>query len=152
MEIRKVNAEETEDFIELLRIFRVVFEHDSELPGEAYLRKMLNQPEFIVFVVKQKEEVIGGLTIHVLQSYYIEKPVAYIYDVAIRPENQGKGVGKALIAEVCRYLKDLGFQEMYVEAEAEDIEALSFYRQTGCSAELNAIHFTYDLSDPHKAI
>jgi aminoglycoside 3-N-acetyltransferase I len=36
-----------------------------------------------------------------------------------------------------------GFEDAYVEAESNDIDAVNFYRKTKYSSEMNAIHFTY---------
>ena len=97
----------------------------------------------MAFVLRQNNEVVGGLTIYILQRYYNTKPVAYFYDVGISPEFQGKGLGKTLIAEVCKYCEDNGFQDAYVEAESDDIDAVNFYRKTKFNSEMNAMHFTY---------
>lgn len=107
------------------------------------MSKLLYNPDFMVFIVTVKNKVVGGLTIYVLNSYYSLKPIAYIYDVGITPTFQGQGMGKALISEVCNYCKENGFEDAYVEAESDDIEAVGFYRKTRFSQEMNPIHFTY---------
>jgi aminoglycoside 3-N-acetyltransferase I len=47
------------------------------------------------------------------------------------------------MAEVCKFCAQQGFEDAYVEAEADDIDAVGFYRKTKFSTELNATHFTY---------
>lgn len=143
MEIIKLNHGEVSDFRNLVEIFNTVFENEEEVPGNEHLGTLLSNPHFIVFVIKLENEVVGGLTIYVLHSYYGTKPIAYIYDVGISPEYQRQGLGKALMAEVCKFCKDNGFENAYVEAESEDIDAVNFYRKTKFSTEMNAIHFTY---------
>jgi aminoglycoside 3-N-acetyltransferase I len=147
MEIKKLNHNEVSDFRSLVGIFKIVFENEEQITDNDHLSKLLSNPNFIVFVVKQNSEVVGGLTVYILHSYFGTKPVAYIYDVAINPDFQGQGVGKVLIAEVCKYCKDNGFEHAYVEAESDDINAVSFYRKTKSSGEMNAIHFTYSFDD-----
>jgi aminoglycoside 3-N-acetyltransferase I len=143
MEIKKLDIQEISEFQDLINIFKDVFDNDRPMPNSIYLRKLLLNQDFMAFVVKVKNKVIGGLTIYVLHSYYAEKPIAYIYDVGITPSHQGQGLGKLLISEVCRYCKANGFEDAYVEAEADDIKAISFYRKTKYSNEMNATHFTY---------
>jgi aminoglycoside 3-N-acetyltransferase I len=143
MEIKKLDIQEISEFQDLINIFKDVFDNDRPMPNSIYLRKLLLNNDFMAFVVKVKNKVIGGLTIYVLHSYYAEKPIAYIYDVGITPSHQGQGLGKLLISEVCRYCKANGFEDAYVEAEADDIKAISFYRKTKYSNEMNATHFTY---------
>lgn len=143
--VKKLNPDELSKFKCVLEIFREVFDVDAALPSDDYLKALLGDPEFLVFIVEHDHQIVGGLTVYVLKSYYTPLPVAYIYDVGISTGYQGKGLGKMLIAELVRYCKQQGFDHAYVEAEADDLEAVSFYRKTNASNELNAIHFTYQL-------
>ncbi len=147
MEIKKINQDQVEDFRSLINIFKEVFENTDEIPGNTYLLTLLLNPNFTVFVVKINNTVVGGLTIYTLYQYYSEKPLAYIYDVGITSTYQRKGLGKALMEEVCRFCEQNGFETAYVEAEADDEQAVSFYRKTRYSLEMNAIHFNYSLDN-----
>jgi aminoglycoside 3-N-acetyltransferase I len=149
MKIKKLNSDSLTDFKSLIEIFKEVFENDEPIANDEQLRKLLRNPDFFVFVAVSNSKVVGGLTIYVLHRYFGTKPVAYIYDVGVSPALQGQGIGKALIAEVCNFCKQNDFEDVYVEAESDDVDAVSFYRKTKFSSELNAIHFTYDLSDEH---
>ena len=142
-EIQKLNRNEVEDFRDLVKIFKDVFENEEQISEKMQLTKLLCNPDFMAFVVKQNNKIVGGLTIYILQRYYGAKPVAYIYDVGVSPDFQGKGLGRSLIAEVCKYCKDNGFEYAYVEAESDDVDAVNFYKKTKFSSEMNAIHFTY---------
>ena len=143
MEIKKLNHNEVSEFRNLVEIFKEVFENEEPISENEHLSKLLSNPNFLVFIVKENEKILGGLTIYVLHRYYGAKPVAYIYDVGITPDRQGQGLGKLLISEVCKYCKNSGFEDAYVEAESDDIDAVNFYRKTRYSNEMNAIHFTY---------
>ncbi len=147
MDIIKLNSDSLTDFKALIEIFKEVFENDEPVANDVQLGKLLSNPDFLVFVVMSNSKVVGGLTIYVLHRYFGTKPIAYIYDVGVSPDLQGQGLGKALIAEVCNFCKQNNFEDAYVEAESDDIDAVSFYRKTKFSSELSAIHFTYDLSD-----
>lgn len=147
MDIRKLEPHEFTLFRELLEIFRVVFEIQEDLPDNYHLAKLLSDPGFLVFVVRVDDRVVGGLTIFVLRNYFKVRPVAYIYDVGISPRYQRNGLGKALIDEVCTFCRLNGFEEAYVEAEGDDLDAVSFYRKTRFSKEMRAVHFTYSVND-----
>lgn len=149
MDIKKLNSDSLNDFKSLLEIFNVVFENEGSIASDEQLSKLLLNPDFYVFVVMSNNKVVGGLTIYVLQSYYGTRPIAYIYDVGISPDYQGQGLGKALIAAVCSFCKQNDFEDAYVEAESDDMDAVNFYRKTNFSSEQKTIHFTYDLSDKH---
>ena len=146
MQIKKLDAADLADFKALVEIFKDVFENDAPLANDVQLEKMLHNPDFMVFVVSVNHQVVGGLTIYVLQGYFGTKPTAYIYDVGVSSKFQGQGLGKALIAEVCHFCKENGFSDAYVEAEGDDIDALGFYRKTNFTTEMNAVHFTYSFN------
>jgi aminoglycoside 3-N-acetyltransferase I len=147
MEIRKLNTNEISEFSNLVEIFKQVFENDEALANNDQLSKLLSNPDFMVFVVVIDNNIVGGLTIYVLHRYLGTEPIAYIYDVGITPAYQGQGLGQSLIAHVCNYCKENGFEDAYVEAESEDIEAVKFYRKTKFTNELNATHFTFSFND-----
>ncbi len=147
MEIRKLTINDSKDFRSLVEIFKEVFENEEEAATDEQFKKLLSNPDFIVFVVSKDQQVVGGLTSYVLHRYYNSKPIAYIYDVGITPKMQNQGLGKALIAEACSDFKSNGFEDAYVEAESDDLDAVNFYRKTKFTSELNAIHFTYELSN-----
>ncbi len=143
--IKKLNNNDISDFRELLEVFRDVFELEEALPNNHNLGKVLSNPDFLVFVVKNSQKVIGGLTIYKLANYYSVKPLAYIYDVGVAREFQGQGLGKLLISEVCKYCKENGFEEVFVETESDDIDAVSFYKRTKYTSEMDVQQFTYTL-------
>jgi aminoglycoside 3-N-acetyltransferase I len=149
MDIKKLNTDGLTDFKDLIDIFKKVFDNDEPVANDDQLETLLSDPDFFVFVVISNSNVVGGLTMYVLHRYYGTKPVAYIYDVGISPGFQRQGLGNALIKVVCSFCKQHGFEDAYVEAESDDTDAVRFYRKTKYSSELNAIHFTYDLSDEH---
>ena len=147
MEIIKLKTDSLREFKSLIEIFNVVFENDEPIADDKQLVKLLSNPDFFVFVVKSNSKVVGGLTIYVLHRYYGTKPIAYIYDMGVSPDYQRQGLGKALVAEVCNFCKQNNFEDAYVEAESDDIDAVRFYRKTKFSSEMKAIHFIYNLSD-----
>jgi aminoglycoside 3-N-acetyltransferase I len=147
MEIKKLDKNEISDFRTLIEIFKEVFENEEQIPDNEHLCRLLSNPDFIVFVVKLNEKVVGGLTIYILHRYFSIKSIAYIYDVGISPNYQEQGLGKALISDVCNFCKQNNFEDAYVEAESEDIDAVNFYRKTKFSNEMSAIHFTYTFID-----
>ncbi len=143
--IIQLQSDQVDAFRSLITIFHDVFAHTTAVPDDAYLRDLLANPDFMVFVVSDGHQVLGGLTVFVLHGYYGLKPLAYIYDVGITPTAQGKGYGSMLMQAVCEHCKANGFESAYVEAEADDNEAIAFYRKTAPGSEMPALHFNYPL-------
>ncbi len=144
IELKKLSPQDIDAFAELIKIFADIFEMANfKIPDSAYLKRLLDNPDFFVLIAECNGKVIGGLTVYVLHTYYAEKPVAYVYDVGVLTGYQRNGIGKKLIAYLTQYCKEKGFEYAYVEAETDDIRAISFYRATPISDELLATHFTY---------
>lgn len=142
--VKKLVPGESDYFFQLLELFKEVFEETRNIPPPSYLEKLLVNNDFLVFVALSENKILGGLTIYCLPQYFSEKPLAYIYDLAVLPAYQGNGIGQSLISSVIDYCGKNNFEAIYVEAEAEDIEAIRFYRKTALQEEKHAIHFTFD--------
>ena len=145
VEIKRLETHETDRFLGLVRLFEEVFEmEDFTLPSPGYLQKLLEREELVVFVALSEGSVIGGLTAYILQRYYSENPLAYIYDLAVKAEFQRQGIGKQLVSAIMVYGQEVGWEEIFVQADNADQHALNFYRATGGNAE-EVVHFTYSL-------
>ncbi len=133
-------------FVELIYLFEDVFEMENfKIPQEEHLRKLLSKEGFYVFVAMLDNKVVGGLTAYTLDQYYSTKPLVYIFDLAIKREFQRQGIGKNLISAINTCCKELGVEEVFVQADLVDDYALDFYRSTGGIPE-DVVHFTYPLN------
>lgn len=147
IELKILKTSETAEFESLISIFHDVFDmKSSEEASTAHLHKLLRRDSFLVMVATAEEEVIGGLTIYLLDQYYSETALAYIYDFAVMKKYQGKGIGKQLLEFANAYCKKIGAQEAYVEAGKEDDDAVHFYRATKPTKEETVVHFSYEFA------
>ncbi|EOQ88778.1 acetyltransferase (GNAT) domain protein [Leptospira yanagawae serovar Saopaulo str. Sao Paulo = ATCC 700523] len=146
-EIKKLSSADLSQFIELIGVFEDVFEMKPfPLPDSNYLQSLLDRDDFFVFVSILDGKVVAGLTAYLLRQYYSERPLVYIYDLAVKTHLQRKGIGKSLIASINRYYKEKGIEEVFVQADLADDYALDFYRSTGGRAE-DVVHFYYPLAE-----
>lgn len=147
LELQILQSDNIKEFKDLIVIFENVFEMKNfNLPSELHLQKLLNQETFYVVTARANNKVIGGLTVYVLDQYYSDKPLAYIYDLAVLTNYQRKGVGRKLIAFTNQYFKEKGFEEVFVQADEVDNYALDFYRLTNPTEEEKVRHFYYKLT------
>ena len=148
IEIKKLSSQDLDDFTELIKIFEVVFEMDNfKMPGNKHLQSLLSKPDCVTLVAKCDNKVLNKLTTYILHSYYSAKPIVYIYDIGVSAGYQRKGIGTKLVTYLTNFCKENGFEEAYVEAESDDAQAISFYRTTSFSNELQATHFTYSFGE-----
>lgn len=147
--VRRLMPGEVDPFIELIQVFRDVLETDLELVTKVqpeHLQGLLASPDFIVFVAQSANQVVGGVTAYVLTQYHSEKPIVYLYDIAVSEAYQGQGVGTNLLLQLTQYCRSLGVEELFVQAHQEDSQAVNFYQATG-GLPRQVIQFTYLLAE-----
>ncbi|WP_420386296.1 GNAT family N-acetyltransferase [Roseivirga sp.] len=146
IQIKVLGTNQLEEFKQLVAVFEKVFEMKNfSLPKEKHLQQLLNKDNFFPVVALKEHEIVGGLTVYVLDQYYSEKPLAYIFDLAILEEHQRKGIGKQLINFTKNHCRALGYEEVFVQADRVDHHAVNFYRSTQPTEEEDVLHFYYTL-------
>ncbi len=146
IEILILQSDNLNELHELITVFETVFEMENfKRPGQAHLQNLLNREHFFAVVAKNGNKIIGGLTVYILGQYYSEKPLAYIYDLAVLEDYQRKGVGGKLVEFTNEYCRQNGFEETFVQADKVDDYAIDFYRSTKPSGEEQVVHFSYRL-------
>ena len=141
--VKQLSVADTALTQQLFTLLQQVFEMDTVgILTETYLKTLLTNPSFIVFAAFQKNEIVGGLTAYVLPMYCTEHAEVYIYDIAVAPQFQRKGIGKRLLAAIKEYSRQNGIRGVFVQADEADEHALDFYRAAGGSEE-RVRHFTF---------
>ncbi len=144
--IEKLGDRDIDKFKELIKLFEEVFEMEHfTMPDTAHLQRLLEKDGFYVFVALLGGDVVGGLTAYTLEQYYSTKPLVYVYDLAVKTVQQRNGIGKKLMAGITSYCKDIGVEEVFVQADQIDHHAVAFYRATGATPE-DVVHFYYPLN------
>lgn len=142
LEYHKLTKSDIDILIGLIRLYEDVFEENYSMPSLDYLQNLLEKEHVIFYTARTGNEVVGGLTAYVLPSAYFSASEVYIYDLAVKKEQQRKGIGRQLIHELKMYCKQLGHREIFVQAHMEDRHAHAFYQATGAEAE-SIMHYVY---------
>ncbi|PST84152.1 AAC(3)-I family aminoglycoside 3-N-acetyltransferase [Pedobacter yulinensis] len=146
IDIQRISPGNPAQLIELIGVYEEVFAmKDFRLPDAAHLQALLLRPSFMAFVALAEGRVVGGMTVYVLDQCYSTRPLAYIFDLAVLQSYQRRGIGTKLIKFSKDYCRELGFEEVFVQADVADDYALEFYRSTNPSDEEHVRHFYYTL-------
>jgi aminoglycoside 3-N-acetyltransferase I len=108
-----------------------VFGEEHTLLSDAYLDALLARPEFWAFAATHTGRVVGGLTGHMLMMTAFEGAEVFLYDIAVVPDHQRRGIGRRLVDALRREAASQGISTMFVPADDDDTEALRFYTALG---------------------
>jgi aminoglycoside 3-N-acetyltransferase I len=115
----------------LFSLMAEVFEEECQPLSDGYLDRLLAREEFWALAALDGEQIVGGLTAHVLPMTSAETSELFIYDVAVRRDRQRSGVGRRLIADLRDRAAAAGIEVLFVPADNDDTHALDFYRAVG---------------------
>jgi aminoglycoside 3-N-acetyltransferase I len=119
---------------QLFAVMATIFEEDSTELSDTYVDRLLSRTDFWVIAALAGDDVIGGITGHVLPMTRTESPELFIYDIAVRADYQRRGIGRRLMTALREGAASVGIDEMFVPADNDDTHALDFYRALGGAA------------------
>jgi aminoglycoside 3-N-acetyltransferase I len=138
----------TSELFDLAAVFALAFESEYQL-SERYASDMLSNPQQLVLGAWHEMTLIGGLVACEIQPLHGSKEY-YIYDIAVHPAHQQKGVGTLLMQQLLVEAKVRGIRTVFVEAEADDDGAVAFYR-TLKGEEIGVRHFNFSVAKLNTA-
>jgi GNAT superfamily N-acetyltransferase len=105
-----------------------LFENASVLSLQQ-LEEMINDDNTTIFIAEENEEIIGMLTFVI---YRIPSGLkAWIEDVVVDKEYQGKGIGKILVQRAIDYAKELGINKIDLTSSLFRVAANILYPKLG---------------------
>lgn len=132
--VRRLSAGEQAVAKDLFAMMAAVFEEESAPLSPGYLDDLLSRDGFWALAAFIGEDLVGGLTAHALPLTRIEAHEIFIFDIAVRPDAQRKGVGRRLVETLRAEALQAGIEVIFVPADDEDTHALDFYRALGGEA------------------
>jgi aminoglycoside 3-N-acetyltransferase I len=109
-----------------------VFDEGGPVPlSEDYLGQLLGRESFWALAACVDDEVVGAITAHTLPMTRSPSSELFIYDLAVRPDHQRRGIGRRLVLDLCAAAARAGIATVFVPADDEDAHALAFYRALG---------------------
>jgi len=142
-QIRRLTEKDVEDFQSLVRLFNTVFEEEKKIGSETRLLDLLRNTNFVVLTTWIDHKIVGGLTAYELHMYHADVSEIFLYDLAVNPDHQRKGIGKGLLRALKDHCLQNNIQTFFVMAHEEDEQAIEFYRATGGKGE-NVVNFLYE--------
>src|SRR6516162_9086779 len=89
------------------------------------------RPVAEVLLAFEEESPVGFAVYFYNFSTWLGRPGLYLEDLFVRPENRGKGYGRALLVELAKIARDRGCGRMEWAVLDWNESAINFYRKLG---------------------
>ncbi|MEM9162039.1 MAG: GNAT family N-acetyltransferase [Cyanobacteria bacterium P01_F01_bin.4] len=131
MQIRRLTAGDRELARALFAMMAEVFEEDYACLSDVYLDQLLSQKDFWAIAASVDDDIIGGITAYTLPMTRTASSEIFIYDIAVRADQQRQGIGRHLMTALRETAAAAGIDDIFVFADNDDLHALDFYRALG---------------------
>lgn len=125
---------------ELTKVFTLAFETTYDV-SDQYLSEMLENESTVILGAFEETTLVGGVVAFEFSPIHGAKEM-YLYDIAVHPDFQKKGIGRKLMSQLKQVAQSRGVETIFVEAESEDDHAVKFYRSIG-GEEVLVNHFNF---------
>ena len=125
MHIRQVTADDTEAVVRLWTDAGLVRSSAAPAAGEAVARKLEHSPELFLLA----EDLDGSPVGTVMGGFDAHR--GYIDRLAVDPSRRRRGVGRALVEDIERRLRDCGARRIRVLVVADHAGAVAFWEAMG---------------------
>ncbi|MBA2276771.1 MAG: GNAT family N-acetyltransferase [Chloroflexia bacterium] len=111
-------------------------------------RRFLESGDNLLLAAFWGGQVRGFATAHRLQRFDRRRAEVLLYEIGVNEGFQRRGVGTALVAEVKRWAREVGADEVWVLTERDNTAAMALYTATGGHADPpGTTMFTYLIED-----
>ncbi len=87
-----------------------------------------------------QDDYLGHCWLGVQNDFFTNAPIAWIFDISVRPEYRRKGIGKELLADCFAFCKRSGFASVGLQVMTQNRNALDFYHTLGFHERSFALH------------
>jgi ribosomal protein S18 acetylase RimI-like enzyme len=140
MKIRKANKKDLEEIKNLnTRIFINNIKYDKDAveefaqtdQGAKYFKDALEDKEGIFLIAEEDGQIIGYINGTKADFSYRKSKYFEMYNLGVSPSHKRKGIGTKLLDEFTKEVKKRGFQKIYLNCYAKNLEAINFYKASG---------------------
>lgn len=110
-----------------------LFKTAEEIEQEKSIARYIDDPECLVYVAKQGDEIIGFISGHFCELVStVSQPVMMgsVDELYVLPEFRKQGTAQALINKIESTFSDYGAKQMFVEVWHFNQDAISLYEKT----------------------
>lgn len=146
MNIRFMKENDLKEVAELLDLYRVFYEQESDYESAyAFLKERFDRKESIVFVAEEDGKLVGFTQLYPIFTTVGLNRGYLLNDLYVRKEFRKLGVGSALIQKTFDYGMEQKASFVLLETAVSNTTAQSVYKKMGMHREDDVYYFNRDL-------
>jgi ribosomal protein S18 acetylase RimI-like enzyme len=123
----RLRTARTQDLAALIDIETLAFDPPRRASARSLQRSLAGAHQRVL--VADEGGAVVAFTV-----VWIRRHTWRVYDLAVDPDRQGRGLGRALMSRIERDARQAGARRLVLEADAKDTRLGSFYAQRGYRA------------------
>ena len=147
----KIRVYQDTDWLEWLRLSRVLFPHHSVEDLAAGMHEHRRRADAQVFVAERADGSLAGF-VEVGTRPYADgcdtSPVAYIEAWCVDPDVRRQGHGRALLAAAEAWAREGGYREMASDSSLDNLVSHAAHRRAGYVEVDRVVQFRKSLDGP----
>lgn len=134
-QIKTLGPKDVTGFRQMNQLFGDVFEmpedYHNNAPSDAYVRGLLSNGQFVGVVAFEQGMVIGAAACFLNHKFEQERAELHFYDLAVAAIHQKRGIGTAILKEICHIAYERGAWTVTIASEPEDEVPTKLYGKLG---------------------
>lgn len=103
---------------------------EREITLEYSERFLADEWNYLVIALSENE-VVGFVLAYEMQRVDMDRPMVMLYEIETREDYRRKGIGRAMMNELCGICRDRNALKMFVVTDSRNEPAKGFYSSTG---------------------
>ncbi len=129
---------------QLLGLYKTVLKYNKrKIPSDAELQSLLRKRDIRFVVALDGDQVVGGLTAHLLPSAFGDGRSFYIQDLAVKKKYQRRRVGTGLVRTLVFESRVYKHRDIFVQTSLSNKSAINFFKSRGATPTAG-FHFTQE--------
>ena len=128
--VRRAALQDTSQVCDPLRLV-----DQREITDPSAVEKFLSDPACYLLFATDGDEVVGSLNGYALKRPYRPEPQFFLYEVGVKKQYRGQGVGTALVRAFVGEARAAGAFEVWVLTDKTNTAALRIYEKSGLAIE-----------------
>lgn len=129
---------------ELFAVMVATFDETPEPLSDEYVHGLLTSGSFWAVAAFEGDRVVGGITAHTIPMTRSPSAELFVYDLAVHEDFRRRGIAAQLVATLRAQAAAAGIPVVFVPADEDDLEALTFYRSLPSVEESPVSIFSWD--------